>query len=1194
MKTLRWSGLVVVLAIGVSACGEDGGAVRIQQGLSDGGAASAAPNPDPDPGPDLCDPSTPPCSTYCSPLQVDPGVPGTCCDSYLMSTCYDAGYYLPGDRDGDGVPDHLDNCVVTANPDQANHDADTWGDACDNCPYVTNQDQADYDYDRIGNVCDSDLDNDGVDNALDNCPERANADQANVDGDLFGDACDNCPQHQNDDQANSDADSRGDACDWDGYRETLNCEAMMIAAPECSSSGYALIDGCINRDAPPPPSIDRGVSSARDDLNDPNNQIYRLPIDEKVSTSFIPWPGAQSIADVPSAGETQTLPFLRTSNDGRLVLASSPFFGAIYQDRRAFAVYRPELIGEGGRLGGAQRVYSPPAKGILPELIFGNANTEPGHATLCDISGAERVPGREPSMARNPRACTTTGGESGDCYDVTYLSQRVLNGQRDFSSLDVTVFVRDPKTANATIPSAANQESLIFPGGTLNPDLSWQPTASAFSAKRSSAWGAQWTRDCSCEALPCASGSQPLSFDIFEPTTTADGRLFVVNFGGVGGRRGVGLYYAIAPQGQACKAAGFKLFKPLSCLPSDSRAQGYGLAKGVVANHNGRPAFRDSKGAVIPPGNDMPGAYMWLDRKGKNIVYAEVNEFRDAWRASSRLPAALDSKSPSSWGNFPDQHPSAAGNGVVALGAWTQGKIVVMDNLLNPTDWTGGANRDFWTGAASLPVNFEMPLYKDAPRWIRPVTSSMLNAMENQLNYLNAHSPTLPFDVVWRFGTDTSHNAEVVFDEYMLNHAFVIAHMNSPHTRFGTRDERFPDDGFAPSSTTVSMRAGDLAGFRFRQNPNIQNAATSVPWRAPFASEPPPTLRLRGGARVEPVALGGVRGKGVFFDGVNDHMDMGFKNPNHRSWFYGIWLDPRAGVISSPRTIFYWPDGSWVGASTHQLMAYDAATQSVKTLGIPSDKRLLPGQYSHLGLKLQDANGGRARSLTFYIQGEPIGQLSFNNAQGFSMDLSYTGGWSWFVVGDPGPSLASPGYGWIRVPFKGWIDEFRIYALDSANSGSHFEEFICNLAMGSLLEEAGQPRCEQLQLQAQGHPVDVPPQVGLRCADKAHKDNADPSCQRSAHLGIAPLDPVAPRPSFLGNQFCATCHLPNHPMVEMSLGALSADVMNKEDDPRRQPMDVPAYLGGQPYPTYDPLVLPGQPSWSGYIDQWIFSQGKVH
>src|SRR5690606_18874560 len=37
----------------------------------------------------------------------------------------------PADTDGDGVPDHLDNCIEVANPDQRDTDGDGYGNRCD-------------------------------------------------------------------------------------------------------------------------------------------------------------------------------------------------------------------------------------------------------------------------------------------------------------------------------------------------------------------------------------------------------------------------------------------------------------------------------------------------------------------------------------------------------------------------------------------------------------------------------------------------------------------------------------------------------------------------------------------------------------------------------------------------------------------------------------------------------------------------------------------------------------------------------------------------------------------------------------------------------------------------------------------------------------------------------------------------------
>lgn len=136
------------------------------------------------------------------------------------------------DADSDGVPDHLDNCLDTANPGQEDSDRDGLGDACDlcpliaddtqfdqdsdgvgnecdNCPLQWNPDQEDWDEDGIGNDCDpmpyplpgrgptpggggstiDDRDGDGIVNNQDNCPYRANPDQADADGDGIGDVC---------------------------------------------------------------------------------------------------------------------------------------------------------------------------------------------------------------------------------------------------------------------------------------------------------------------------------------------------------------------------------------------------------------------------------------------------------------------------------------------------------------------------------------------------------------------------------------------------------------------------------------------------------------------------------------------------------------------------------------------------------------------------------------------------------------------------------------------------------------------------------------------------------------------------------------------------------------------------------------------------------------------------------------------
>ena len=113
----------------------------------------------------------------------------------------------PPDRDGDEIPDDVDNCPDTPNPGQANADGDTFGDACepdfdddgvaddtDNCRTVDNPAQVDRDRDGTGDACEGDTDGDGVIDDDDNCISEPNPTQENTYGDERGNACEPAPE----------------------------------------------------------------------------------------------------------------------------------------------------------------------------------------------------------------------------------------------------------------------------------------------------------------------------------------------------------------------------------------------------------------------------------------------------------------------------------------------------------------------------------------------------------------------------------------------------------------------------------------------------------------------------------------------------------------------------------------------------------------------------------------------------------------------------------------------------------------------------------------------------------------------------------------------------------------------------------------------------------------------------------------
>ncbi|RKG98760.1 hypothetical protein [Corallococcus carmarthensis] len=693
---------------------------------------------------------------------------------------------------------------------------------------------------------------------------------------------------------------------------------------------------------------------------------------------------------------------------------------------------------------------------------------------------------------------------------------------------------------------------------------------------------------------------------MFEPATSGDGRMLILNMGG--------LFYAAS--GSICQAASWSHFKPISMMPMDPAVNTrYELARSQVIN--GQPRnFRDTLGNAIPFGVRNQGAYAWLDREGKNLFFAAKNNPHDGYYARQVL--SEDRFSPASFGEYlwiapandtdrarfnPDRAPAQA---ISVLGAWTHGKAVILDNGMSITDLGG-------TDDARYQRTYSLRLYAGADVPLTPKGSSQLFSFENQLNTFNVLRPTLPFDVVWNFQSNTQRNSEVAFDDYLNKRAFVVAHMNAAmrmdvSPEGPQRAETFPQDGFVPTRNAWAyVRGGGVADFRFMRNPLAQNAATGSPLFGTDGPQPPSSVRLRGGARIEPVALGGVSGKGVWLDGLNDFMDMGYLvDSSRRDWLFGVWLDsrmeapparPGAVVRTLPRTLFYFSDNSWVGLLQardsnntvwHELTGYNGRTGSTFTVNLGS--LVQSGRYFHFGMKVFTDAG--QRKLTFYINGTPHTTLPVA-AQDLGYDPMFNSmnGWTWMTLSDPGPDFVR---GQARLPFQGWVDELRIYALSPGDASRPWvDELMCNQALGTTVNlafrkyelyspvlealrtralqypnAAGWRLCEQMRLESYVEPLDYPAQSGEHlCIDRVHK-NPNPvqewreRCMRSSMMAMPALEADVPRPDTSGNAFCQSCHTPSAPLPGLRMGALSAGTVRRYEDPRRQPMNVPAVLGG--------------------------------
>ncbi len=857
-----------------------------------------------------------------------------------------------------------------------------------------------------------------------------------------------------------------------------------------------------------------------------------------------------------------THPFVpghRTTMDGRIAIRVQGGPPGTYElaHNLSFYLFAPERLGEPIMSGppGALILADPTPFDVPFPPALDPSVTRLGHHAICDPTLPFPTPGEHP----NPQPCGP--GSTHDCYDFTVISTTsasILGSQ--LWGTPVEVEVENPKTAAARI---------------VRVDLG-TPVAGAFILLNN-----EWT----------------------EPAVTRDGRLLTGRWGraprgwlnpetGETKVRFYDLAYSVLPDDAApCDVTQWRDFHPISHAPFDPQMIGrYGLAA---------YPFRDAEGNLIADGEDVGGTYPWVDRDGTNVFMAGV-------------PGRMVEQSPE---DYPRRCVTAGcesyvenndwDRGFLVAGLWTHGKFVHLDGLINNLDWAIGV-----TPAA----HFLVDLYRNAAgedvatrlgsgRFIDSVryaggpypegythNANILDSVMNLFNYDPEATPITPRDVVWLMSTGVG-SEEIVFDDYVDPNAFIVSNMQASVTPiYNERGESIATPHYWNGQVRQVVLPIAQAGFYVLQpdqfeDIHVQNAATSPGWNLP----PYGRVTARTG-RIEPVALGGIQGKGFWLTGSNAiryPVPAQSRSISDVIWYVSVFLDPRADD-DSLRTVATFPDGSAIRVAGHASVEYVLDGSTVHQVALPS----AASGWFHLGFRITNLG----RTVTLLHDGFPLDRFDTATPL-FAMSEGE------LALGDASQTGAG---------FRGWIDDFKVLAHDVN------PEVACNHAHGTLAHIDDSPT---LADSAADYPAwahaEIAAAAGIASPDArffCHHDYTADYAANLANLPVGttsvrqhinfpegPLRAGVPRPDSSQNAFCLTCHTA-HSKGGLTLAALDPlPGVTTENDHRRQPLQPPRRVfGNVPSGWIAPGHGPGSPSEALQapaggllVDPWILPNAQA-
>ena len=862
-------------------------------------------------------------------------------------------------------------------------------------------------------------------------------------------------------------------------------------------------------------------------------------------TTYPPEPEAPAILrdvalieDPGDGGAAYTVPFVpghRTTVDGRVAVRvqGGPPGPPQIAHNISFYLFIPEKLD-------APVLAGPPGPEILatPEpfdLPFPPATapgvTRTGHHAICDPTEARVAAGGR----ANPYTCGPDGRH--DCYDLTIVSSTAPLLGAQLWGTDVVIEVADPKTPQARIVRAERVGE------------------------------------------PIAGIEIPITTEFMEPAVTRDGRLLTGRLGraprswthpetGEVFNRPYDLVYnVLPPDAEPCDITRWSAFHPMSHAPYDPDMIGrYGLAA---------TPFRDTEGQPIPDGEDLGGTYPWVDREGANVFMTGVHG-RVIEQSKEKYPRRCVVEGCEALTENTDWD-----RGFMVAGLWTHGKFVHLDGLINNQDWAVGVSPDthylvdLYRDAAGAPV----PVRFGSGRFVQEVrerggpyppgyshNANILDSLQQRLNHVSAMLPITPRDVVWLMGTGVATD-EIAFDDFMDPNALIVSNMQASITQAYDEQGR---SASVPIHHNGQVRTIDTRPSFLSEYPlipeadadiHVQNAATSPGWNVPAYGFIP-----AGEARIEPVALGGIRGRGLWLSGdagVRYDLPAQPRDPDGVEAYVGIYVDVRTPEAEA-RTLLTFPDGTSVVLWGASRVGYVTEGRAWHTVDLPPSDG-----WVHLAWRLDAGREG----VTLLVDG-----LAFDRVETKQPRMSL--GEGAFTVGRAAGAWTG---------FRGWIDDL-VVLLHRPDV-----EVACNHAGGTLVEVVDDARwaavaarypawahAEVAAAAGRGEGVQVACYADHSDDHAAHLGNLPEgtrTLRAAIHFPEGPLRAGVPRPDSSGNAFCLSCHTAEG-KGGLSIAALTPQPgLPAELDPRRQPIQPPPRVFGNiPAGWIAPGAGPGGPA----------------